>query len=59
MTTSISEDWELVDKEPIPFYGYYYLVDPFANNDQTLLNLVLRIIKVEYRLDDSNEEFAN
>ena len=59
MAISTTEDQELVEKEPVPFYGHYYLTDPPNSDDQTLLNPVLRKIKVEYRPDDSSEDLAN
>jgi len=36
MTTFTTEDRELVEKEPIPFYGYCYLTDPTAKDNNAL-----------------------
>jgi hypothetical protein len=59
MTTFTTEDRELVEKEPIPFYGYCYLTDPTAKDNNALLHPVLKKIKVEYRVDDSSEELED
>ena len=56
MTTFTTEDRELVEKEPIPFYGYYYLTDPSLKDKGALLHSVLKKIKVEYRIDHSSED---
>jgi hypothetical protein len=56
MTTFTTEDRELVEKEPIPFYGYCYLTDPTTKDKSALLHPVLKKIKVEYRVDDSSED---
>ena len=56
MTTFTTEDRELVEKEPIPFYGYCYLTDPGTKDKNALLHPVLKKIKVEYRVDDSSED---
>ena len=47
MTTFTTEDRELVEKEPIPFYGYCYLTDPSTKDKTALLDPVLKKIKVE------------
>jgi len=56
MTTFTTEDRELVEKEPIPFYGYCYLTDPSTKDKTVLFDPVLKKIKVEYRVDDSSED---
>lgn len=58
MTTFTTEDRELVEKEPIPFYGFCNLTD--ASKDASpLLHPVLKKIKVEYRVDDSSEDLED
>ena len=59
MTTFTTEDRELVEKEPVPLYGYCYLTDPSTNDKKTLLHPILKKIKVEYRLDDSSEDLED
>jgi len=56
MTTFTTEDRELAEKEPIPFYGYCYLTDPSSKDASPLLHPILKKIKVEYRVDDSSED---
>ena len=56
MTTFTTEDRELVEKEPIPFYGYCYLTEPTAKDKNSLLHPVFKKMKVEYRVDDSSED---
>jgi len=56
MTTFTTEDRELVEKEPIPFYGYCYLTDPTTKANNALLHPALKKIKVDYRVDDSSED---
>lgn len=58
MTTFTTEDRELVEKEPIPFYGYCYLTDP-TTRVTSLVEPVLRKIKLEYRVDDSSEDLED
>jgi hypothetical protein len=59
MTTFTTEDRELVEKEPIPFYGYYCLTDQPPNDTSPLLHPVLKKIKLEYRIDDSSEDLED
>lgn len=59
MTTFITEDRELVEKELIPFYGYCHLTDPSPKDKGALLHPVLQKIKVEYRIDDSSEDLED
>ena len=59
MTTFTTEDRELVEKEPIPFYGYCHLTDPHPKDSIPLLHPVLRKIKLEYRVDDSSEDLED
>jgi hypothetical protein len=59
MTTFTTEDRELVEKEPIPFYGFYHLTDSASKDKNTLLHPVLRKIKVEYHVDDSSEDLED
>ena len=59
MTTFTTEDRELAEKEPIPFYGYCYLTDPSSKDASPLLNPILKKIKVEYRVDDSSEDLED
>ncbi len=56
MTTFTTEDRELVEKEPIPFYGHCYLTDPSPKDKNGPLHPVLKKIKLEYRVDDSSED---
>jgi hypothetical protein len=56
MTTFTTEDRELVEKEPIPFYGYYYLNDPSAHHDNPPLHAMPKKFKVEYQIDESSED---
>lgn len=56
MTTFTTEDRELFEKEPIPFYGYCYLTDMAALEQNSLGQPVFKKIKVEYRIDDSSED---
>jgi len=56
MTTFTTEDRELVEKEPIPFYGFYYPTDPSAHHDNPLLDAMSKKFKVEYRIDESSED---
>ena len=46
MTTFTTEDRELVEKEPIPFYGHCPLTDPSTKDKNPLLHPVLKKIKV-------------
>jgi hypothetical protein len=59
MTTFTSEDREKVEKEPIPFYGYYHLTDQFLEEKSSAINPVLKKIKLEYRIDDGSEDLEN
>jgi hypothetical protein len=59
MTTFTTEDRELVEKEPIPFYGYFYLTDPSPIDRKPLLHPILKKIQVEYRVDDSSEDLGD
>jgi hypothetical protein len=59
MTTFTTEDRELVEKEPIPFYGYCYLTDPSPKNRKALLHPILKKIQVEYQVDDSSEDLED
>lgn len=59
MTTFTTEDRELIEKEPIPFYGYCYLTDLAAQDKNSLSQQVLQKIKVEYRIDDSSEDLES
>jgi len=59
MTTFTTEDCELIEKEPIPFYGYCCLTDPSTKDKNALLHPVLQKIKVEYRVDDSSEDLED
>jgi hypothetical protein len=55
MTTFTTEDRELVEKEPIPFYGHRPLTDPSTKDKKALLHPVLQKIKEEYRIDEASE----
>ncbi|QWD73892.1 hypothetical protein FD961_07375 [Polynucleobacter sp. TSB-Sco08W16] len=59
MTTFTTEDRELVEKEPIPFYGNCHLTDPTSKSTDALLHPILKKIKVEYRIDDSSEDLED
>jgi hypothetical protein len=59
MTTFTTEDRELVEKEPIPFYGYCYLTDPLTKSNSQPLHPVLKKIKVEYRIDGGSEDLED
>jgi hypothetical protein len=59
MTTFTTEDRELAEKEPIPFYGYYHLSDPSSMDSNPLLHPVLKKIQLEYRVDDSSEDLED
>ena len=59
MTTFTTEDRELVEKEPIPFFGYCYLTDPSPKDTNPPLHPVLKKIKLEYRIDDSGEDLED
>jgi len=59
MTTFTTEDRELVEKEPIPFYGYCYSDDSSSKDASALLHPVLKRIQVEYRVDDSSEDLED
>jgi len=59
MTTFTTEDREFVEKEPIPFYGFYHLTDATPKGKNSLLHPVLRKIQVEYRVDDSSEDLED
>ena len=59
MTTFTTEDRELVEKEPIPFYGYCYLTDPSNQGVGLNATAVLHKMKVEYRVDDSSEDLED
>jgi len=56
MTTFTTEDRELVEKEPIPFYGYCYLTDSSAHDINPPLSTMLKKFKVEYRIDEGSED---
>jgi hypothetical protein len=56
MTTFTTEDRELVEKEPIPFYGYCYLTDSSAHDISPPLPIMVKKFKVEYRIDESSED---
>ena len=55
MTTFTTEDRELAEKEPIPFYGFYHLNHSPSKDTTPLLHPVLKRIKVEYRADEGSE----
>jgi len=59
MTTFTTEDRELAEKEPIPFYGYYHLSDPSSEDSTPLLHPLLNKIQLEYRVDDSSEDLED
>jgi hypothetical protein len=59
MTTFTTEDRELVEKEPIPFFGYSYLIDSSPKDINLPLHPVLKKIKLEYRIDDSSEDLED
>jgi len=59
MTTFTTEDRELVEKEPIPFFGYCYLIDSSPKDTNLPLHPVLKKIKLEYRIDDSSEDLVD
>jgi hypothetical protein len=59
MTTFTTEDRKLVEKEPIPFYGYCDLTDQSPKDTNPLLHPVLKKIKVEYRVDDGSEDLED
>jgi hypothetical protein len=59
MTTFTTEDRELVEKETIPFYGYWNLNGPTSKDKGLLLHPILKKIKVEYRVDDSSEDLED
>ncbi|AKD25217.1 hypothetical protein CL55_00008840 [Polynucleobacter duraquae] len=59
MTTFTTEDRELAEKEPIPFYGYYHLSDPSSKDSNPLLHPALKKIQLEYRVDDSSEDLED
>jgi hypothetical protein len=59
MTTFTTEDRELVEKEPIPFYGFCYLTDASSKDVGPLLHPVLKKIKLEYRVDDNSEDLED
>ena len=59
MTTFTTEDREFVEKEPIPFYGFYHITDPSPKNRKALLHPILKKIQVEYRVDDSSEDLED
>lgn len=56
MTTFTTEDRELVEKEPVPFYGYCHLTDSSAEDINSSADTRLQRFKVEYRVDDSSED---
>jgi hypothetical protein len=56
MTTFTTEDRELVEKEPIPFYGYYCPTDSSAHNDSPPLHSMSKKFKVAYQIDESSED---
>ncbi len=56
MTTFTTDDRELVEKEPIPFYGYCYLTDPTAHDINSPSPTMLKKFKVEYRIDEGSED---
>jgi hypothetical protein len=59
MTTFTTEDRELLEKEPIPFYGFCYLTDPAAQDKKSPDLPVFKKMKVEYRIDDSSEDLES
>ena len=59
MTTFTTEDRELVEKETIPFYGYWHLNGPTSKDKGPLFHPILKKIKVEYRVDDSSEDLED
>jgi len=59
MTTFTTEDRELVEKEPIPFYGYCHLTDPSTEDKKVLMHPILKKMKVEYRVEDSSEDLED
>ena len=59
MTTFTTEDRELVEKEPNPLFGFWYLTDPSTKDKNALLHPILRKIKVEYRVEDSSEDLED
>jgi len=59
VTTFTTEDRELVEKEPVAFYGSCYLTDPSPKDKNALLHPILRKIKVEYRVDDNSEDLED
>jgi hypothetical protein len=56
MTTFTTEDRELIEKEPIPFYGYCYLTDPSADDENSTSHALPKRFKVEYQIDESSED---
>jgi hypothetical protein len=59
MTTFATEDRELVEQDPVPFYSYCHLTDPSNEDKKALLHPVLKNIKVEYQMDDSSEDLED
>ena len=59
MTTFTTEDRELFEREPIPFYGYCYLTDPAAHDKNLMGQPVFKKMKVEYRIDDSSKDLES
>ena len=59
MTTFTTEDRELFEREPIPFYGYCYLTDPAAHDKNLMGQPIFKKMKVEYRIDDSSEDLES
>jgi len=59
MTTFTTEDRELVEKETIPFYGYWHLNAPTSKDKCLLLQPILKKVKTEYRVDDGSEDLED
>lgn len=59
MTTFTTEDRELMEKEPIPFYGFCSLTEPSLKDAGPLIHPILKKIKVEYRIEDSSEDLED
>ena len=59
MTTFTTEDRELVEKEPIPFYGHCDLTAPNPKDAGLLLCPELKKIKEEFRVDDGSEDLED
>lgn len=59
MTTFTTEDRELAEKEPIPFFGYYHLGEPSSQDTSSPVYPVLKNIQVQYRIDERSEDIEN